>query len=118
MLGAQRLDSGDRLRDRVVAKARRLGKDESCKAGPLVLRLSMADRGRLESAEHDHQRTTLPLTKPVGSHGFELTRFRRRHTLNARKIRAKEMAMKWKTPVIIEIAVGLEINAYACAEVK
>jgi len=28
------------------------------------------------------------------------------------------MAMKWKTPVIIEIALGLEINAYACAEVK
>jgi len=28
------------------------------------------------------------------------------------------MAMKWKTPVIIEIAVGLEINAYASAEVK
>jgi len=26
--------------------------------------------------------------------------------------------MKWKTPVIIEIAVRLEINAYACAEVK
>jgi len=26
--------------------------------------------------------------------------------------------MQWKTPVIIEIAVGLEINAYACAEVK
>jgi len=26
--------------------------------------------------------------------------------------------MKWKTPVIIEIAVGLKINAYACAEVK
>jgi coenzyme PQQ precursor peptide PqqA len=26
--------------------------------------------------------------------------------------------MKWKTPVIIEIAVGLEINAYACAEIK
>jgi len=26
--------------------------------------------------------------------------------------------MKWKTPIIIEIAVGLEINAYACAEVK
>ena len=34
------------------------------------------------------------------------------------KIGPKEMAMKWKTPVIIEIAVGLEINAYACAEVK
>jgi coenzyme PQQ precursor peptide PqqA len=30
----------------------------------------------------------------------------------------REMAMKWKTPVIIEIAVGLEINAYACAEVN
>jgi coenzyme PQQ precursor peptide PqqA len=27
-------------------------------------------------------------------------------------------AMQWKTPVIIEIAVGLEINAYVCAEVK
>jgi len=26
--------------------------------------------------------------------------------------------MKWKTPVIIEIAVGLEINAYTCAEVR
>jgi len=26
--------------------------------------------------------------------------------------------MKWKTPVIVEIAVGLEINAYACAEVR
>jgi len=25
--------------------------------------------------------------------------------------------MKWKTPVITEIAVGCEINAYACAEV-
>ncbi|MBV8504621.1 MAG: pyrroloquinoline quinone precursor peptide PqqA [Acetobacteraceae bacterium] len=25
--------------------------------------------------------------------------------------------MKWKTPVIVEIAVGLEINAYACAEI-
>jgi coenzyme PQQ precursor peptide PqqA len=30
----------------------------------------------------------------------------------------KEIAMKWKKPVIIEIAVGCEINAYACAEVK
>jgi coenzyme PQQ precursor peptide PqqA len=40
------------------------------------------------------------------------TYFRRRCHL------AKETAMKWKTPVIIEIAVGLEINAYACAEVK
>jgi coenzyme PQQ precursor peptide PqqA len=27
------------------------------------------------------------------------------------------MNTKWKRPVIIEIAVGCEINAYACAEV-
>jgi len=26
--------------------------------------------------------------------------------------------MRWKTPAIIDISVGLEINAYACAEVK
>ncbi|HWG79786.1 MAG TPA: pyrroloquinoline quinone precursor peptide PqqA [Stellaceae bacterium] len=25
--------------------------------------------------------------------------------------------MLWKTPEIIEIAVGMEINAYACAEI-
>jgi coenzyme PQQ precursor peptide PqqA len=31
---------------------------------------------------------------------------------------AKEMVMKWKPPVIIEVAVGLEINAYGCAAVK
>jgi coenzyme PQQ precursor peptide PqqA len=30
----------------------------------------------------------------------------------------KGTTMKWKTPVIIEIAIGLEINAYACAEVE
>jgi coenzyme PQQ precursor peptide PqqA len=29
----------------------------------------------------------------------------------------EEIAMTWKTPVIVEIAVGLEINAYACAEI-
>ena len=47
-----------------------------------------------------------------------MTPIRCRLNLAETKIRAKEMAMKWKTPVIIEIAVGLEINAYACAEVK
>jgi coenzyme PQQ precursor peptide PqqA len=31
---------------------------------------------------------------------------------------SREIAMKWKRPVIIEIAVGLEINAYACAEIR
>jgi coenzyme PQQ precursor peptide PqqA len=25
--------------------------------------------------------------------------------------------MVWKTPVIVEIAVGMEINAYACADI-
>jgi len=25
--------------------------------------------------------------------------------------------MMWKTPRIVEIAIGLEINSYACAEV-
>jgi coenzyme PQQ precursor peptide PqqA len=34
------------------------------------------------------------------------------------RTKSREMAMKWKAPVIIEIAVGLEINAYACAEVE
>jgi coenzyme PQQ precursor peptide PqqA len=38
--------------------------------------------------------------------------------LRPARITAKEIPMKWKMPVIIEIAVGLEINAYACAEVK
>jgi coenzyme PQQ precursor peptide PqqA len=47
-----------------------------------------------------------------------LTAFRGDSTLPPARIRPKEMAMKWRTPVIIEIAVGLEINAYACAEVK
>ena len=29
-----------------------------------------------------------------------------------------EDAMNWKKPRVIEIAVGLEINSYACAAVK
>ena len=28
---------------------------------------------------------------------------------------ARRMAMAWKTPRIVEIAVGMEINSYACA---
>jgi coenzyme PQQ precursor peptide PqqA len=28
-----------------------------------------------------------------------------------------ENVMTWNTPKIVEIAVGLEINSYACAEV-
>lgn len=30
----------------------------------------------------------------------------------------EEATMKWTTPRIVEIAVGLEINSYACAELK
>ncbi len=60
----------------------------------------------------------LACTQPLAQAGSALTGFHRRLRLAATKTRAKEMAMKWKAPVIIEIAVGLEINAYACAEVK
>jgi coenzyme PQQ precursor peptide PqqA len=30
----------------------------------------------------------------------------------------QEGTMKWTKPRILEVAVGMEINAYACAEVK
>jgi coenzyme PQQ precursor peptide PqqA len=30
--------------------------------------------------------------------------------------RARGNPMAWKTPKIVEIAVGMEINCYACAE--
>ena len=56
------------------------------------------------------------LSGPTYRGDAALTGSRRRLSLPETKTRAKEMAMKWKTPVIIEIAVGLEINAYACAE--
>jgi coenzyme PQQ precursor peptide PqqA len=58
----------------------------------------------------------LGMTERVDRQGFELTGSRRRLRLPRPQTSAKEIAMKWKTPVIIEIAVGLEINAYACAE--
>jgi coenzyme PQQ precursor peptide PqqA len=58
----------------------------------------------------------LGMTERVDRQGFELTGFRGRLRLPRTQTSAKEIAMKWKTPVIIEIAVGLEINAYACAE--
>jgi coenzyme PQQ precursor peptide PqqA len=58
------------------------------------------------------------MTEPGDRQGSELTGFHHRLRVPVATISAKEMAMKWKTPVIIEIAVGLEINAYACAEVK
>jgi coenzyme PQQ precursor peptide PqqA len=30
----------------------------------------------------------------------------------------QEVEMAWKTPKIVEIAIGAEINSYACAEKK
>jgi coenzyme PQQ precursor peptide PqqA len=32
--------------------------------------------------------------------------------------RGKEMKKTWKKPKVVEIAVGMEINSYACAELK
>jgi hypothetical protein len=32
--------------------------------------------------------------------------------------RQPEMIMRWKTPVVIEVALGLKTNAYACAGPK
>jgi len=29
----------------------------------------------------------------------------------------KETPMSWKTPSVIEVAVGMEINCYACADI-
>jgi coenzyme PQQ precursor peptide PqqA len=51
------------------------------------------------------------------SRGYWLTACRPNLSLAGAQFGWREFAMKWKTPVIIEIAVGLEINAYACAEV-
>jgi coenzyme PQQ precursor peptide PqqA len=34
------------------------------------------------------------------------------------KLRTEERLMSWKTPKIVEIALGAEINCYACAELK
>ena len=48
----------------------------------------------------------------------ELTREGRGPSVRRVRTAAKGTAMKWKTPVIVEIAIGLEINAYACAEVE
>jgi coenzyme PQQ precursor peptide PqqA len=56
--------------------------------------------------------------RTAGDLGTELTGMRPRPSLRCRLIYLRRIAMKWNTPVIIEIAVGMEINAYACAEVE
>jgi coenzyme PQQ precursor peptide PqqA len=88
---------------------------------------SRANRGSLRSAASDIPKNGLR-DNNAGAPAIRKSAFRYcRRLLTAlggdpnllnEQIRPKEMAMKWKTPVIIEIAVGLEINAYACAEVK
>jgi coenzyme PQQ precursor peptide PqqA len=35
---------------------------------------------------------------------------------SARPIIRQESLMKWTTPKVVEICVGMEINCYACAE--
>ena len=37
---------------------------------------------------------------------------------NPKWISPSEGSMTWKTPKIVEVAVGLEINMYACASLK
>lgn len=33
------------------------------------------------------------------------------------RVQQRRRDMNWKTPRVIEIAVGMEINCYACAEI-
>jgi coenzyme PQQ precursor peptide PqqA len=40
------------------------------------------------------------------------------HELRSYVQPGEDYAMKWKTPRIVEIAVGMEINCYACAEIE
>jgi coenzyme PQQ precursor peptide PqqA len=81
-----------------------------------IHRSELAHPPALTNAAKSHGKA--PFSGPACRRDSALTGFRRRLRLGPTKTGAKEMAMKWKTPVIIEIAVGLEINAYASAEVK
>jgi coenzyme PQQ precursor peptide PqqA len=38
--------------------------------------------------------------------------------MGSRYIILEEESMNWKTPKIVEIALGAEINCYACADLK
>ena len=60
----------------------------------------------------------IPICRSTPTSGCRLTAPHRNLSFGHADIRLRATTMKWKTPVIIEIAVGLEINAYACAEVK
>lgn len=45
------------------------------------------------------------------------TTWRDREMMLRFRLRATEEISMWRKPKIVEIAVGLEINAYACAEI-
>ncbi len=45
---------------------------------------------------------------PVGAEAIGQDHFRK----------GRKMKKAWKKPKVVEIAVGLEINSYACAELK
>jgi coenzyme PQQ precursor peptide PqqA len=40
------------------------------------------------------------------------------HEGGIRPVRARRATMAWKTPKIVEVPVGMEINMYACAARK
>jgi coenzyme PQQ precursor peptide PqqA len=60
----------------------------------------------------------MPAVPEYSAAALRVDRVTDRKLAKTSKGRGRETAMKWKTPVIVEIAVGLEINAYACAAVK
>jgi coenzyme PQQ precursor peptide PqqA len=82
---------------------------------PEHFQLHLGDRGGARQAERPARRRS---TQGSVRRHSRLTALGGDPNFRPARIRPREMAMKWKTPVIIEIAVGLEINAYACAEVK
>jgi len=80
---------------------------------------STAKEGVVVCAEAPTESEALRITKTSNSRlDRELTNLGAGRSFRLTITRLKEIAVKWRTPVIIEIAVGLEINAYACAEIK
>jgi coenzyme PQQ precursor peptide PqqA len=70
-----------------------------------------------EGHRHRHQRPSPPRCKDRTPHFQGWLTVAGAGPSVVRIVRDWRDAMKWKTPVIVEIAVGLEINAYACAEI-
>ena len=68
--------------------------------------------GRLKEDEWEITGPLIARSAAARIIGGEIDREKNRSTPHA-----KEHIMAWNTPKIVEIAVGLEINSYACAEV-